>query len=488
MAAFGMGICSLSAVAQNAVPYSPSTPPPMSFHLGNPTQQTITTAHGQNQVLQSRDGMLAYTYDVPNRKGEVPNGGRYTPYLVLSRLTSTVPSNASSGTTQKQTLDSGRVASSFRFQALRNLGHERSLAVLYEPQFSPDGRYLLLKLGVPWSFDTTYELYVFDTVTRALRRACTQEGNYELVSWSPDGNYIAFMAGGDAAGQVKAVHLSEVVYTGPIRLYVCEWHTGKVTQVASNDTLRGPFTWLAPHTLFYGMLPEVEVSPTKPKSAKRAVTPRPNVYEYDVDLHASRLTLQDAYRPMAAPDGKWIAFYGSEHPDAPFMLRDGWEDAPQGAALAVAHRNGSERVALNIEGGPYAFLQWLPTDLDEIPGLLTVKQTRYGMNNEAEVREWNITTRHFRVVATLRAHDYKFSPRSVIEPQFLPLSLSSDGKTLLVQVVELIGPDPMYPPIGKMTFGVNLIRQSLQAVDLTSGRVSVITQVEGAHGLAWHEK
>ncbi len=485
MAAFGMGICSLSAVAQNAVPYSPSTPPPMSFHFGVPTQEQSKAAHGDMQILQPRSGTLAYAYNIPIPKGKAPDGNGYTPYLVLSHLLSTIGPNQS---VQVQPSASTSRTPLLRFQALRNPGNERSLAVLYEPQFSPDGRYLLLKLGVPWSFDTTYELYVFDTVTRDLRQACTQEGNYELVSWSPDGNYIAFMAGGDAAGQVQAVHLSDVVYTGPIRLYVCEWRTGKVTQVASNDTLRGPFTWLAPHTLFYGMLPELEVSPTNQKSAKQAVTPRPNVYEYDVDLHASRLTLQDAYRPMAAPNGKWIAFYGSEHPDAPFILRDGWEDAPQGAALAVAHRNGSERVALNIEGGPYAFLQWLPTNLDETPKLLTVKQTRYGLNNEAEVREWNIATRHFRVVATLRAHDYEFSPRSVIEPQFLPLSLSSDGKTLLVQVVESFGPDPMYPPIGKMTFGVSLIRQSLQAVDLTSGRVSVITQVEGAHGLAWHEK
>lgn len=111
-----------------------------------------------------------------------------------------------------------------------------------------------------------------------------------------------------------------------------------------------------------------------------------------------------------------------------------------------------------------------------------MKQTQFGKAGHAQVKEWDIETGKFRLVAELEATDFKPIARSAANPQFLPLHLSTDGKTLVVAVPEVTGPDPL------LKSGVLLLkRTSLQSIDVASGKVTTIAQTIGDSSLDWFD-
>lgn len=359
--------------------------------------------------------------------------------------------------------------------------------VVWEPQFSPDGRYIVFKYGVPTSFDLPYALFVFDTVTQELRQVTSQDVSYNQISWSPDGKYIAYITGGDALGDVNSIRGDETLYTGPLRLVVCEWRTGRKQVVATNDALRGPLKWTAPHTLVYSALETQLVGTSqqeysKLQTEKKPTTSlrhlRPNVYGYSIEEGRSRLLFEDGFRPTPSQNGEWIAFFGSETPKVAPTLKEDWLDNPVGMALSVIKKDGSERTALNLEEGTYPFVNWLPDGKH----LLTIKQIKFGKLGRAQIKEWNIETGKFRIVAELTAEDFKSVPRSAADPQFLPLYLSSDGQQLVVAVSEAVGRDPL------LSTGMLLLsKTTLQNININSGVVKPIAHTFGDSGLDWHQ-
>ena len=369
---------------------------------------------------------------------------------------------------------------------------EYGTRIAYDPQFSPDGRYVLFKFGESMSFNGGYRLYVLDTATNSTKLVSEKYLSYAFVSWSPDSNYIAFVEGGDAEGGIFALSS----YIGPLSLFVCNWRTGKEYMVTGNDTIRGPFFWRKPHTLLYGVLSEkgqkelmehedassANENGQKDKGGKAQLgaiktvklEPRPDVYEYSIEKRSSKLLFHDGYRPVASPDGKRIAFFGSEHPEKPFPLRDGWQDHPEGASLSVAQADGTKRIAIDQEGDNYPFVCWLPDNQH----LLTVEQTQDTPNAQAEVNIWDINTRRFQRVALLKAKDYKALPRSIIEPQFLGLGLHGSD-TLYVFVTECTGADPKS--------GYLMDKGSLQIIDLGTGKITTVAETTSDSGVDWYD-
>jgi len=267
--------------------------------------------------------------------------------------------------------------------------------------------------------------------------------------------------------------------------------------VTRNDTLRGPFSWRQPHTLLYGVLSEKgqkelmeredtpsatgngrtnRGSKTQPRAMKSIkLEPRPDVYEYSVEKRSSKLLFHDGYRPVASPDGKRIAFFGSEHPEKPFPLRAGWEKDPQGASLSVAEADGTNRIAINQEGDNYPYMCWLPDNQH----LITVEQTQDTPNAQAEVKIWDINTRKFQQVALLKAKDYKALPRSIIEPQFLGLGLHGSN-SLHVLVSAYTGVDPKSGYLAK--------KSSLQIIDLGTGKIITVALTTSDSGVDWYDE
>lgn len=329
---------------------------------------------------------------------------------------------------------------------------------VFSPVLSPNGEYILFKFGDPGSVVNRYQLYILDIKMKSLTRVVSRPLSYELVSWSPDSNYICFVDNGDYMGNINLLG----DYIGPLKLYVCYWRTGKENLVIANDTIRGPFQWIAPHTLFYGVLPKTDETRTTSSPVVR-----PNIYEFMVENGKSSLIIKDGYRPFPSTDGKFVAFFGSENPDNPFPLLANWEEQPQGISLVVTKRHSSNRVPLNREGSYYPSLQWFPRSNH----LLSIDQIAKGSSIEAQVKEWDVNTQSFRQVALLQAKNYKLT---ALSPSFLAFSLvnvSPDESKLRVIVTEIVAQ--------------GIFSYSLREVDLRTGAVTSVAQLKGVAGVSW---
>ncbi len=379
---------------------------------------------------------------------------------------------------------------------------------IFDPQFSPDGRYILFKFGYIFS-PGTYSIYVFDTQTNQTTLACPLYLSYYALSWSPDGHYIAFAQGGEPDPKI---YDNGRFYQGKLQLTVCNWRTGETYPVISSDTLRGPWNWKAPHTLLYGALsPQDETFIHDPHYEKgvdfvqgqprgwerlrggdkrKPVTP--GTYEYSVETRRSHLLCQDAYLPVASPNGQYLASFGSADTAFPFSLNPDWRDSPADVFVVVTKADGtnihtdaasdstnpesSKRTVLSQHNGAYPDLLWMPDNRH----LLVLQQVANSPHACLEIKEWDVNTATSRLVATLTATDPGEEPlRSKYDPMFQPLTLNENGTHLMVQVNEYdsLGENRGYLP-----------KETLHDVDLQTGIVTLVGQVKDTQGLNWHYK
>ncbi len=97
--------------------------------------------------------------------------------------------------------------------------------VALDPRFSPDGKYILLKIGAAFTEYDRYWLYVLDLHTRQVRLASSRgvTDGFRHISWSPGGKYLAYVSGGTGSHE-----------TEPVQLRVREWRTGHEQLVTGN--------------------------------------------------------------------------------------------------------------------------------------------------------------------------------------------------------------------------------------------------------------
>ena len=380
--------------------------------------------------------------------------------------------------------------------------------IVFDPQFSPDGRYILFKFG-DISSPGIYRIYVFDTQTNQTTLACSLYLSYYALSWSPDSRYIAFAQGGEPDPRI---YDKGRYYEGKLQLTVCNWRTGETYPVISSDTLRGPWNWKAPHILLYGALsPQDEAFLHNPLYEKgvdfvkgqprgwerlrggakrKPVTP--GVYEYSVETRRSHLLCQDAYLPALSLNGEYLASFGSADTAFPFSLNAAWRDSPAGVFVVVTKADGtdmnndatnktvnlknSKRTVLSQHDGSYPDLLWLPDNRH----LLVLQQVASSPPARMEIKEWDVNTATSRLVATLTANDPgEENLRSENDPMFQPLSLNDNGTHLMVQVDEYhsLGDNKGYLP-----------KDTLRDIDLQTGVVTTVGQVKDTQGLSWYYK
>lgn len=367
----------------------------------------------------------------------------------------------------------------------------------FDPLFSPDGRYILFKFGFSTS-PGTYRPYIYDSVTGQLKLACSLYISYYAVSWSPDSNYIAFAKGDED----PRMYDNGRTYAGKLQLYVANWRTGESWPVAAGDSLRGPWAWKAPHTLLYGSLTAQDAEFLQSKGYKRGAdfvdgharfwerlqngpkrTPvAPNIYEYSLETHRSTLLVKDGYLPVISPDGRRLAFFGSGDPLHPVALNKEWKFQPAGLFLVIADARAdgasktlqerSARVVLSRHNGRYPDLVWMP----DSRRLLAIDLVAAPPKARLEIREWDIETRHSRLVAMLTATDPV--ERSDNDLMFRVLRLSRDGKFLMVLV------DEYFEEAGGG--GTYFKRDTLRQIELNTGRVTTVGEVEGSEGIDWY--
>lgn len=350
-------------------------------------------------------------------------------------------------------------------------GFSQQLNVIYDPEFSPDGRYVLFKKGWPFERYGLFQLYVWDTVNNQVKELFQNSKfkmlTYPVVLWSPDSNYLAYVRGGDSEGNTED--------GASLFLYIYNWRDGEERLIVKNKTVRFSFSWAAPHNLLYSSYPENE---------NVSSGSRPDIYEVSAAGGVPRLIIKDGYRPLASPDGKWIAFFGSENPKSPIPLRSDWEYNPRGLSLIIAHRDGSKRKAINRESVRYPVIHWM-TDNQHLLSIGYVPTNNNPVSTIADtatisnvqVRKWNAATGLVKNVAQLQIRDIEPIPRAATVPQFQILGLTKNNDSLILKTIEIVDKNDI--------FYISIT--TLQQIDLQSGAVDAFLKIKSDNGVDWSE-
>lgn len=228
--------------------------------------------------------------------------------------------------------------------------------VPFDPQFSPDGQSVLFKVG---ALDGPYHLFCLDLPTGAVRLAVKRALTLRRVIFSPDGQYLAYVAG----------QIGEQAQ--PLRLLCNEWKKDREKLIVRNDGTFNGFAWSAPHTLYFTALPTApKANPSTDRKGEIAAlsgvvnqkvptVARPNIYVAAPESGQIQLAMLEGNRPQPSPDGKWVAFFGMETPANPSALRPEWQLKPSYVALSVMRAEGLGRMALNEEGQSYPQVFWM---------------------------------------------------------------------------------------------------------------------------------
>ncbi len=449
--------------------------------LGTALPQTDAAALNNLQVLQPVAGHEAHNLWTSLSNTTKPS------FLLLNRFDDRGKIKTAAFPVIKPTISSD--ADSFDARALQG----RSVT---DPQFSPDGRYLVVKFGEIAS-PGVFRLYVVDVETGQAKLASSLYLDYYAVTWSPDGNFLAFAR--SSAPNPRFYDFGRNV-GGDLQLFICNWRTGQTLHVASSPSLRGPWAWRSGHNLLFSSLsPQNEkffhdprretgvefvrgapVAWERLRGGPKCRPITPGTYEYSVETRSSRLIRRDAFLPVSSPDGKRLAFFSSGDAQRPRVLNEYWSDSPSSTYVAVDPSSNSDevrygsarsrRIVLSEHKGAYPTLLWLPDGK-----LLVLEQMAKSANTKLKIKEWNTNTRRSRLVATLDARDPE-AARSPSDPVFQALSLSKDAKHLMILVDE-------YYSLGHNKGVLN--QDTLEDVDLGTGQVTPAGKVRAARGIAW---
>lgn len=240
-------------------------------------------------------------------------------------------------------------------------------AVTGTPHVSPDGRWVALLGATGGGITPEGDLVLIDRQKREVRHVNVAYPdvrglgiNWDVSVWSPDSRYLSYFTGGDDNGSLSEEVGNEVVLLS-LDLWIYDTQTGKSQRIEQRtDSMNGPVTWLAPHTLLYGK--SVLGKPPSPQNPQREETLQ--VYACEPGS-APRPFLKDAYNPIASADGEWIAFWGSEHLGktldlSPRRRHDSqfFRQKAQGLRLSVVRRDGTGRKVLEQTSDTYPQLVW----------------------------------------------------------------------------------------------------------------------------------
>ena len=357
-----------------------------------------------------------------------------------------------------------------------------------DPQFSPDARYVLFRLGTLNPGD--YRMYVYDRHARRTYWVCHEDLEYFALSWSPDGKYIAFARGYNDPKEFDFGHNDY----GRLQLCVCDWHTGKVTPVVKSYSLRGPWTWSPPHTLVYSALsseddafiqkelskpaslygPERTVGWTRWKSRHGQIAVLPNIYTFSPETGRSRLLFKNGRFPVVSPDGERVAYFSTLPGNMPEPFGD-WKGTTRGISLVTRNlsRLGAPVVVVSHVAGRYPDVLWEPG------GKRLVRLDQYwdGPKTSLRATEWDLATRQSRPAGWIPATGDN-GCRSSSDPVFNPLVFNADGSHLMIDIDNyLLRSGGGYDPVDTLT-----------DLDLITGKILAVARAAQGVGIDWRYK
>jgi hypothetical protein len=325
-------------------------------------------------------------------------------------------------------------------------------ASVFDPQFSPNGKYLAVNVGSQYDTGATHVVCIWDM--EAHRYIPGPDGlvTYSRVSWSPDGRYFTFIRGGAVDGTELLMLDGGDPKTFPwLSLWVYDMKTRQSTFIVQ-DTHATQAAWDSKGNLLFTSTPTAVRHRQSRKRAEFGPTDEaPNIYRFTMGDVRPRLYIPNAYGPLPSPAGSWIAFYswlertaGSAsaarskrriHPTA-----NAWPDGGvmPGSELGLYLQHGRAS-ATRIQVAPLQraglllpTVQWTP----DARHLIYLKQTysKTGLG-EAAVSIATPGSDSSKVVATVKGQDYQETPSNFfsVDPQFQLFGVSRSGKWVCVR-------------------------------------------------------
>lgn len=337
---------------------------------------------------------------------------------------------------------------------------------VYDPQFSPDGSNLLLKVGHEEGEFPRYRLYVLNLHAQRLKKIPSGELSYHSTAWSPDSQSVAFVEGGSAFGD-------EDEGGSPIRLMVCQWQQGVTRPIVQNKGVVGGFCFASPDTLLYTALPspEQEEKAGLPKATTSSKVPQPNIYEVK-GTGTPRLVVRFGHFPVVSPDGKRIAFFGAENVERPSTINKWWWAFSQGSSLCVIDRDGTGRKALNLQHGNYSQLLW-PSQPDR---LLSVDQMQPSPIKQFLIKEWDLGSGRWKALGTLKAQDFEAVDTS-LKPGIFALQPPDKKGSIVFYSKEITGLDKVENEY--------VFLCSIESFNIATGVTTAIALIKGPPEVDW---
>jgi dipeptidyl aminopeptidase/acylaminoacyl peptidase len=424
---------SISFLVMGALAFSQQQEPKPSITLQ--AMQDVPDNKSLREITSSADfnGTLVYGDFAPLPS---PNGPKWTPFLKTSKTGID---------------DRPSAVSAFRVNGTNNEA--------FDPQFSPDGKLVMFKVGVVGESHSYYQLCFWNRATNQVQMG-PNNLNYLNVYWSPDSNYVAYISGGDIEGNEAP--------RDPLRLYIYDVKARQSHFVAQNPMAK-IMAWTQQNTLMYNV--KQQEQPEAKNTPKRS-------YLADVYVAStngkSNLFLKNAFDPRPSPDGKKVAFFAWPEPDTSKKANEKSQVQSQ-LGLYSYDREQKKRTLLRPTFSRLRFvgMRWMPDNRH----LVTLETLSQSPQAKVQVEIIDTVDSTTKKVVVLQANDFQaIGPRIETQPQFQPLEVCDNGKQLFIKVSEIVGIDsPLF-----------IEEKSLQAINLDTGRVIVVAKVRSSLGIDWH--
>jgi hypothetical protein len=341
---------------------------------------------------------------------------------------------------------------------------------VFDPQFSPDGRFVLLRTGPMGDRWDRHRLFIWDLSGNRVQPGPADEVTYYSTPWSPDSNFFAYIVGGDVEGHVGSNE-------GSLQLYTYDIKASRSSLIAQNPAVLA-VAWSQANKLLYSAFPANDGKPADKVVAGQVDSKvRPDIFETPANGDAPKLILKDGYRPLPSPDNTWIACFTSTDPAKPqspsteFFL-----DVPRQAYLCLYNRAEGRRMIIRPETRTYSHLLWTR----DSKSLIAMKTIQESPHARTEITLIDVLTSRIRQLARLRADDIEPVTRVETQPQFEPIGVSQSNPSFaFVRISEMVG---------RNEIGHYVQRTSIKAINTETGAVSTVAQINTSLGVDWHDE
>ena len=341
----------------------------------------------------------------------------------------------------------------------------------YATEFSPSGKWILVKTTFPSSPEDAYQLQFWDEAAARMQVGPTLVG-YPETRWSPDSRFMAYFQGGDVFG-------GESRGDTALQLHVYSLGTGKSRMIVENPEAKS-FCWTNQHTLLYTFKSDIPQ-----ETAFDYFYKKPNIYEASLTGKSAHLLIPDGFDPAASPDGRWVAFKGWSTPAAKPATKSG---ASAGAGqeqfgLYLYDRRTRKRTLLHalpqrrpaedlLWSSDSAYLFSIRNDYtDTHPAMLdTTDKTLYPGSGKGYVSDISVPALTRRDITLITTSDS--IGRSDPQNQILFHGISQDGKSLYITVEERQQQSE---------------HSSLRSINIENGDSQTILDGQGVLGVGWRE-